>query len=160
MVNAHFYVEMLLVETHGAFGNVGRSHLVCRFAAILLPGSVRSAHISVLARKAGTDAWVEYAKPLDLDLIAGFVARIEAFGAAGRRLDVEGRVDTADIWAQIICTFTTTAGSATHVIGMQASGFFGPDADELRELFRDAFFLADFRDYSESIYGRSEREQA
>lgn len=158
MIDEPFNVEMLLVEIHGAFGNVGRPHLVCRFAAFSLPGSVRSAHISVLARTASTDSWVEYAKPLDLDLIAGFVARIHAFGAAGRRLDVEGRVDTADSWAQLACTFTTPAGSATHVIGMQASGFVGPDAEALRELFRDAFSLAGFRDYSESIYGRSERE--
>lgn len=145
MRDTHFHVELLLVETGGVFKDVGGPRLVCRFAAASGPGGVRSARIDVLAWDAPTGAWREHARALEVVHVTELVARIEALGAAGRRLDVQGVVDTADVWTSLHLSLMTSAGASTYVFSMQGSGFEGADAEELRALLREVFALAGFR---------------
>jgi hypothetical protein len=128
--------------------------MFCRYCAIHLPGThLDDGKVSVVARDHATQAWREYTRQTTLDEARGVLAQLEALGIPGRRPEVEGVVDTSDGWTNLFFRVKVEKEAMTLDIGMQSSGFDGPDAERLRTLFRALFALAGFEAYCPIVYG-------
>jgi hypothetical protein len=143
--------EIHLTETSGWFGksNVGWPHLFCWLRAFYF-ANWNDARIVLLAREA--DSWREYKGQPNRAELQAILDSLRELGLPGRELEVEGVVDSADVWTDLLLRVKVLDQSCELSLHMQASGFDGPDAEQLRALFRQIFALAGYEPYHRPVY--------
>jgi hypothetical protein len=147
-------LEILLTETIGWFGKTGRPQMYCWFKAFHLPGhGFDDASISILATDGPQQEWREFSRRLSFTESSQIAAQIAALGILERPLDVEGVVDTANVWADLFLRVKSPDKAGSLELHTQASGFAGPDAETLRALLRQLFDYAGYSDYERPVYG-------
>jgi hypothetical protein len=148
-------IEVTLIDSRGGLGSAGQPALFCRYSAAHASGtSTNQGSINVVVRDNWTEEWREYARGTTYEEAQAVAAHLEALGVPGRRPDVEAVLDTSDGWTHLLVRVRSMDRTTTFEVGGYSSGFEGPDAERLRELFRYLFGLAGFRDYCLPFYGR------
>lgn len=156
MENSEYYfLELLVTESGGAFGRAGSPHFFCRLRAKQFPGAgFHDGNIVVVNRDDRTGIWREYAQAVSPEQSREILERLKLLGMPEHLPEVQGAFDTSDGWSHIFFQVTVNDQHSFLNIGMQVSGFAGPDAEPLRNLFRYLFSLAKFDQYNVMTYGQ------
>ncbi len=141
----YIIIEVMLRESGGPIGKVGKPRMICRYKACHVPGTdLDDGIVNVVVHDHATQSWREYTRQTTFEEARGIVAQLKALGIPGRTPEVEGVVDTSDSWAHLFFRVMGEQDSMALDIHMQSSGFDGADAEGLRTLFRQLFALAGY----------------
>jgi hypothetical protein len=155
-MKSHSYIlfTISLIESSGLLGQVGSPNLFYWLSVAHVPGAgINDGKASIISRDISGGKWREHAQKVSVEQSNRVIELLEGLGFPDRLPVVKGVVDTSEGWSHISFQIGYEQRHSHLEIAMQCSGFEDKDAVQLRELFRYLFSLADYEEYSWSIYG-------
>ncbi|MFT4514891.1 MAG: hypothetical protein ACI91B_003604, partial [Planctomycetota bacterium] len=125
-----------------------------RFCMLHAPGSSLSdAGVSFVGKDLQAGSWRAYEQPVTSEVAVQVAAQIDALGMPVRTPEVSPAFDTSDSWTNLLLWVKKDEQSISFEIGMQCSGFEGPDAEALRRLLHTLCSLCGYQGFDRSVLG-------
>lgn len=149
-----FTLEMTIQASYGLLGRVGEPKMFGRFCMQHAPGSsLAGAVVSFVGKDEAGDNWREYQQLVSSEAALDVAAQIDALGMSTRAPDVSQLFDTSGCWTKLLLRVKKDEQTVSFEIGLQCSGFEGPDADALRRLLHTLCVLCGYQGFDHSVLG-------
>lgn len=154
MTRKPFSLELTIQASHGLLGRIGGPKMFGRFCMLHAPGSrLAGAAVSFVGRDEANGGWREYEQPVSSEAALAVAAQIDVLGMPARSPDVSQVFDTSDCWTNLLLQVKKDEQAVSFEVGMQCSGFEGPDADALRRLLHTLCALCGYQGFEPSVLG-------
>ncbi|HEU0035437.1 MAG TPA: hypothetical protein VFQ53_32730 [Kofleriaceae bacterium] len=142
-------LECTFVGRGGSLVDLGRLDVVIRISAagVAAPSFGERTRAELLERLPEDGAWSHAERTPALEEIEELVACLRDVQFPGIPPELDGHVDTSDVWEAISLDVRLDGARAHMRLGMQASGFDGPDAERWLEVFRAMFRIVGYAGY-------------
>jgi len=153
-----FLLELTIQVSRGFFGRAGELVASGRFCMQHSQDpNCCEALVQFVGREQET-GWSSWHESVGSDPARLVAEQLEALGMPARVPDLEPVFDTSSTWTNLVVWVKRDGQSRSFEIGLQSSGFEGPDADGFRRLLRSLCALSGYRGLDYSVLGSASGE--